>query len=312
MDNNAENIMVSATLITYNHEKYVAQAIESMLNQVTNFKYEILVADDCSTDKTQEILKKYKEKYPDRIKLFLRDKNLGATKNSFLLFNHTKGKYFTCLEGDDYWIDDNRLQYMVDFLENNKEYVCISHRREVRDINGNLIGYDPNNNLLNKPFTMKDFLKGKRYSSSGSLYVNFLKNSGDKYEKVKLASRNVGDYQTCMLLLDLGNVYITDKCFSAYRKRSHHKESNYNSITSIIDKYYDHINIIRAVNEFFSNKYNLSREIIKIQFAVILHCLKRKKFKELKEISKTITGKEKLMLIITFPFLIIKRLILRK
>lgn len=304
------DVLVSATLLTYNHEKYVAQAIESMVNQETNFKYEILVGDDCSTDGTPLILKEYQKKFPDKIKLFLRETNLGATKNGYLLLKEAKGKYLSSLEGDDYWLDNNRLQYLCDFLENNLEYIGISHRRENVDPDGNLIGHDPSEQVINKPFFVEDFLKGKRFSASGSLYKNFYLGSGDKYGKIKLASRHVGDFQTCMILLDIGPVYVTDRCFGAYRVQRRRGESNYNSITNQLDNYFDHVRLIRVVDAFFSNKYDFTRDTTKRQFDALLYCIKRGKFKDLQSVISSIRLKEGIVLLLTFPYRICGRLLL--
>jgi glycosyltransferase involved in cell wall biosynthesis len=307
-DNN--EIIVSAYLLTYNHEKYVEQALISMLNQKTNFKYEILIGDDCSTDNTLSILKKYKEMYPNIIKLFPRGKNLGATKNCYLLLKESKGKYIAPLEGDDYWIDENRLQYLVDFLEGNHEYVGISHRRERRDIEGNLLGYDPDDNQVDKPFFAKDFLKGKRFSVAGSVHKNYYLNSEDRYQNVLLASRNVGDFQMAMILLDIGPIYISDRCFGVYRVRKGTGESNYNSITSQLNIYIDHIHLIKAVDEFFSHKYDFTYEVVIRYFGAFLFCLRKRDFKNFKLIISEIQFKEVIIMFLILPYILCKRVLL--
>lgn len=306
---NRNDIIVSACLITYNHEKYVSQALESILKQKTSFKYEILVGDDCSTDKTPLILKEYKEKYPDRIKLFLREKNLGGTKNSYLLQKECKGLYLAPLEGDDYWLGDDRLQYLVEYLEENPKYVGVSHRRERRDTAGNLLGYDTSDEVINKPFVVKDFLNGKRYSAVGMVYRNFYLNAGDKYAAIRQASRNVGDFQTTMILLDMGPVYVSDKCFGVYRVRNGPGESNYNSITNQLEIYFDHIQLIRTVDAFFHNKYDFTREITQRQFDAMLYCIKRKKYKGLGCVLSTIQLKEGVVLFLKFPYRICERML---
>lgn len=307
--NSANNeVLVSTYLLTYNHEKYVAQALESMLNQQTNFKYEILVGDDCSTDRTPSILKEYKEKYPDKIKVFFRSHNLGATKNLYLLQKECKGKYIAPLEGDDYWVGEERLQYLVDFLEKNPIYVGISHRRERHDVNGSLLGYDPSNDVINKSFYIEDFLKGKRYSSACMVYRNLYLDSGNKYADLLQASRNVGDFQSAMIILDMGPVYISDKILGVYRVRNGPNESNYNSITNHLDNYFDHIKIIRAVEEFFP-KYNLGDEKYKRQSDVLLYCIKRFKIKGIRHVVSTISHKEWLVLLSRLPWLACERVI---
>ena len=95
--------MVSICLITYNHEKYIKQAVDSILNQQVEFTYELLIADDASTDRTQQILL---ENYSDveYVRLILRKKN-SEGRNGYLTFQEAKGKYIYYCEGDDYWID---------------------------------------------------------------------------------------------------------------------------------------------------------------------------------------------------------------
>ena len=87
------DVMVSVTLLTYNHADYVRQTLEGIVKQKTNFKFEVIVGDDCSKDSTQEILREYGEKYPDIFNMVLRPENIGATKNLYDLLKRCKGKY---------------------------------------------------------------------------------------------------------------------------------------------------------------------------------------------------------------------------
>jgi glycosyltransferase involved in cell wall biosynthesis len=119
---NEMNIVVSICMITYNHEKYIAQAIDSVLMQKSNFDYEIVIGEDCSTDRTREIVLEYKVKHPDKIKLLLQDKNVGMMPNFIETLRACTGKYIAILEGDDYWTDTYKLQKQVDFLEINSDY----------------------------------------------------------------------------------------------------------------------------------------------------------------------------------------------
>lgn len=126
---------VSVTLMTYNHENYIANAIESVVNQKTNFDYEILIGEDCSTDNTSKIVKEYENKYPEKIRAFLNKKNLGTTPNSLRVFSKVKGEYMAILEGDDYWCDENKLQKQVDFLDANPDYsLCCTKFYTIKEI----------------------------------------------------------------------------------------------------------------------------------------------------------------------------------
>jgi len=114
-------------MVTYNHEKYIAQAIESVLMQKASFDYELVIGEDFSTDKTREIVIKYQKKHPNKIKLILNKKNLGMMPNFIQTLKTCKGEYVAMLEGDDYWIDPYKLQKQVDFLSRNPDYSISSH-----------------------------------------------------------------------------------------------------------------------------------------------------------------------------------------
>lgn len=115
--------LLSILCLTYNHEKYIQKAIEGFLGQKTNFSYEIIIAEDCSTDKTKEIIEDYQKQYENRIKLISYPKNIGMHKNFINALNECKGEYIAYCEGDDYWTDSNKIQKQVDFLERNSNYV---------------------------------------------------------------------------------------------------------------------------------------------------------------------------------------------
>ena len=117
-------LKVSVIVATYKQERYIAKALESILSQKCNFEYEVLVGDDASPDGTGEIVKRYGMEYPDRIKAIVREKNVGAFKNFKDLYSRATGEFLAFLEGDDYWIDEYKLQKQVDFLETNKEYAA--------------------------------------------------------------------------------------------------------------------------------------------------------------------------------------------
>jgi len=120
--------LLSVCLITYNHVKYIREAIESVLMQKVNFSWELIIADDFSTDGTREILLDYKDKYPDFIKLILQEENVGAAKNWIDLITYPTSKYIAYFEGDDYWISPFKLQLQVDFLEANSDFsICTSN-----------------------------------------------------------------------------------------------------------------------------------------------------------------------------------------
>ncbi len=120
------NLLISICTITYNHEKYISQAIESFLMQNTTFEYEIVIADDASQDNNQKIINKYQNENPDKIKAILQEHNIGMMNNLIDALNNCKGKYLAFCEGDDYWTDPLKLQKQVDFLEANPEFGLVA------------------------------------------------------------------------------------------------------------------------------------------------------------------------------------------
>ena len=114
-----EEFKVSVCMITYNHEKFIQQAIEGVMMQITSFPVKLIIGEDCSTDKTRSICIEYQKKYPERIQLILQEKNLGAIPNFIQNLNNCIDgyKYVAICEGDDYWIDPYKLQKQIDYLE---------------------------------------------------------------------------------------------------------------------------------------------------------------------------------------------------
>ncbi len=123
--------MVSVCLITFNHLDYIKEAIDGVLAQEANFPFELIIADDFSTDGTREVLLEYKRSFPDKIKLILQDRNVGPHKNWTDLILSPDSKYIAYFEGDDYWIDKKKLQKQVDILEGSPGtgMVCTDYRK---------------------------------------------------------------------------------------------------------------------------------------------------------------------------------------
>lgn len=109
--------MLSVVMLTYNERKYVSQAIESVLNQVTKYKYEIVIADDASTDGTEDIVREYANKFPNIIKAIIRPENIGLIRNYFDTISRCKGQYILFCAGDDYW-DENKVEKQLNIMKN--------------------------------------------------------------------------------------------------------------------------------------------------------------------------------------------------
>lgn len=223
--------MVSVIVPTYNHEKYIAQALDSILAQKISFSMEILIGDDCSTDNTIQILKKYKTQYPDLIKLFLQSENVGATRNAYNLLTNAQGKYLATLEGDDYWIDNNKLQDQVDFLEKHKEYIGCTHAFLIVDEFGKPL---KNQSLSwvkqKKVFTLKDF-DGILMPGQPSTFVrrNIFREPRYDYSLLYKLNPMVSDRTAMLIFLCQGDFYFLNNRMSCYRKSLDSSKSNITS-----------------------------------------------------------------------------------
>lgn len=115
-------ILVSIIVITYNHEKYISKALDSILSQKVNFNFEIIIGEDFSNDRTREIVKTYQSDFSNLIKIVNTNKKLGMLKMEREATKIANGKYLAFCEGDDFWHNEQKLQIQVDFLEKNSEY----------------------------------------------------------------------------------------------------------------------------------------------------------------------------------------------
>ena len=301
-------ILVSCILLTYNHAPYVAQAIESMLAQETDFAYEIIFADDCSTDGTRDILRQYAVARPDLIRLCFPERNMGGSALHNLVGRTMfSGKYMTILEGDDCWVGSDRLQTLVDFLETHPGYACVGHLRERRDEAGKLLDYDPPKRLFGRDFTMRQFLKGERFSITGALYVNHYRLAPGKYDALETLTRNADDYQRCVIVHDFGKVYLLERCFYAYRVIAKPGGSNYNSIMSDLAKYDDQIRILRAMQAFYGARYDFSGEVRRWQSKHLLLALVKRNGAALRRIFSDIEPGRRAATIAYVPVYAVKK-----
>lgn len=178
--------LISILMPTYNHERFIAQAIESALKQKTEYSYELLINDDCSKDNTAEIAEKYANEYPNIIHLFRQKENLGLMKSYKFLLEHACGKYIAILESDDYYLDEYKLQKQISFLEQNADFgICTSEVQLV----------DENNNPLELITTQDDAgLNGDWYNRL--LFTNFIRGGVSICFRQELYKKyvNIDDY----------------------------------------------------------------------------------------------------------------------
>ena len=226
---NKTEIVVSVFCLAYNEEEYIAHALESILSQKTDFRFEILCHDDASTDSTAQIIKKYANKYPDIIRpIFQKDNQIGNGKGMNVLYNYlyplAKGKYIAYCDGDDYWTDNNKLQKQVDFLENNPSYTLCLHNYYFL--------YDDSNRLELAPCGRKDkdlstenmIIWGNHIPQIGAalFYKDLAANRPELYQKIggtNGSKRFISDMPLYIYLSKVGKVKYFSTPMSVWRRR---------------------------------------------------------------------------------------------
>lgn len=220
----SEKIMVSVMCTAFNHKEYIRDALESMVNQQTDFAYEILVNDDVSSDGTAEIVREYAEKYPDKVRAFFPEKNLYSQNIDVYyhtFFPNARGKYVAFCEGDDYWSDMTKLQQQVDFLEAHPEYSACVHNTLLHYCDGGRADEKLIECEGDRDVEFEDILPGMNtawHTSSILARTEILKNPPDYYYVA--CDYGFGDYPWGIMLRHSGPVHFIDRCMSVYRINS--------------------------------------------------------------------------------------------
>jgi len=199
--------------MTYNHVRFIEKAIESVLEQKTNYSWRLIIADDFSTDGTRDILYKYQEKYSDIITLILQEKNWGPVKNGTELLLAADSQYVIFFEGDDYWTSPYKMQKQIDFLESNADYSGCFHSFSVlNEVTGEV---KPRKHpiLIEKDvFTTTDFLRAWFLQTSTLAFRKHILNHLPDF--FRTYTRDV----TLVLLTSLhGNLKYIDESMTMYR-----------------------------------------------------------------------------------------------
>ena len=212
-------IMVSVICSTYNQKKYISQCLDSLLNQDTDFRYEIIIKDDASSDGQQNIIKEYAKKYPEKIRLLIFEDNLFSKglidKGWETALTMCRGKYVALCEGDDFWTDNRKLQYQVDFMEFHPEYSLCGHAAYYANEDGSL-RTDKYFQLFNesKEVSIERILSSWTMATNSILY----RVSARKELTVPYKGNCInGDFALITYLALNGKVFYMNRLMSAYR-----------------------------------------------------------------------------------------------
>lgn len=246
-----DKIMVSVLCTAYNHEKFIENTIEGIIQQKTDFRYELIIHDDASSDNTALIIQSYAEKYPGIIRTILQKENQYQYCNIYkkFLFPEVKGQYIAFCEGDDFWIDKNKLQMQVELMEAHKEYSMCLH-------NAVKLNYETGEKILLNTFGEDGVYSQKEQILAGLgtefpafasylLRANYLKDMPDFF----LASK-VLDYPLRQYYANCGKVYYFKKAMSVYRvstpqsymKKTLESQKFYNNYTLEMIRFFENFN----------------------------------------------------------------------
>jgi len=210
-----ENLIASVCIITYNQKAFIGQTIKSTLNQKTDFYFEILISDDCSTDGTLDVCIEYQNRYPNSIRVLKNDVNQGMNKNLMKAIANCKGKYIAICEGDDYWCDENKLQKQVDFLEANPDYaICFHPVYEIKDKDLQLSYL--NKSTKEESYTIKDLAKENFIHTPSVVFCNSLFKEFPKWFHLS----PIGDYVLHMLNAQHGLIKYFPEPMAVYRRHA--------------------------------------------------------------------------------------------
>ena len=253
--------LVTVLITTYNQERYIGTAIDSVLAQKTDFPFEIYISEDCGSDGTRAILQDYAARFPEIIRLNLREENVGISRNWYEGLCAAKGQYVCTLEGDDWWRDENKLQKQVDFLRAHPDYLAVSHTLLLTDDAGNTYGTLPDDaRILGKDATMELFLAGVTYSCTACLVKNIFDPADKALCDYVTANRSIADFALCMLYLDKGKVFVMDEALSGYRVAgTDENHQNYNGTQSALKKYADFLDVVNASRRYWQGKYSFAK-----------------------------------------------------
>lgn len=313
-----DDIKVSVIVLTYNHEKYIKQALDSILMQQVDFKYEILVGDDASTDGTREILKRYEQKYPEIIKLFLNKENLGASRNSYNMLMFAKGKYLATCEGDDYWTDIDKLKIQVEFLEKNKSFIGCTHKTVVIDEYGNKLCKQKMPWIKQKVvFSIVDF-QGYFLPGHINAFVrhNIFLNNKEDYSIIYKAHSMIADRTLMLIFLSYGNIFFINRNMSAYRKHGkEYKSSVTNKIyclnkNKVLEDFIFTCNLEKYAKESLHLNINFSDRKNTIFADSIIEFIRRPNRENLFNIKRILCNNDNIILcILSLPKNIYKKII---
>ncbi len=279
---------VSVWMPAYFAEAYIAEAIESILMQKTDYPFEIVINDDCSGDGTWNVISRYAEEYPDIISAKRNEKNLGLCANVLDTKRRCRGEYIINCSADDYWIDENKIQKQADFLESHPDYIGVGTKVEMRYGRSKTAHASyPVKSCLGKDFTIEAYNRNINLPSHGFMVRNFFGDPEKKelIDRVYSLADSIDDVFDPVLFLQFGRIFIMEEATCVYRVEPEKKaKHNFNSTNSPLKKasiIVDAYNKMEALG--FPGLDLRTRYVVSMNIAILsgLTSFKMKKVREL-------------------------------
>ena len=241
---------LSVAMITYNHELFIGQAIESALTQKVNFDYEIVIGEDCSTDGTRAVVVDFQRRYPGTIKLLLRERNIGGLRNIESTLAACSGQYLAILEGDDYWSSPDKLQKQVDFLDTHPDRAMCCHRTRWLTDKGS--GAAPAESsvfptLAARPYTIEDLLRQNFIMTCSAV----LRRDAMAPLPHPFSEMKVGDWPRYVLVARNGKIELMDDVMAVYRL---HPGGVWSSVSQLA-RFEDSARMLKTLDKHLGFKY---------------------------------------------------------
>ncbi len=264
-DSNSDDCAVTVCCITYKHEDLISKTLDGFLMQKTNFKFKVFVGEDHGPDGTADVIREYAKKYPDIIVPFIRENNMGAQTNLIDLCNHANSPYIAFCEGDDFWIDEYKLQKQFDYMQKHTEVrMCYTHTEILAPEDWHLNSYykhDKDGKMIiprctpgfkyKKYYLAEDFVEVFPNHTSSAFYRwNYDLNIPDWYFKGL-----IGDTPITIMQMGEGRAAYLPDVTSVYRRSDVGVFMNKSDMDHFANTRLDYVRLLKGLREYFSDNF---------------------------------------------------------
>jgi glycosyltransferase involved in cell wall biosynthesis len=260
------SVVVSVVVLAYNQEKYIERAIRSILSQKVNFKYEIIIGEDCSTDNTRKICLALKDEFPNIINVICNSSNLGLLKNYISTISCAKGKYIAICAGDDYWIDENKLQTQVSFLDKNSSFSMVFTNAYL-EFENEINKREVFSNIEEREYKGDEIILKWTVPASSVVFRNNLIDFSFLLRREYYAE----DLITYLKLNEVGKLMGMSKFSIVYQQHSDSINANPDN------KLYKYVTTISSINQELNFKYNetIKKDLSIVYYKYAIHSIKK-------------------------------------